>query len=172
MKRSLRDGEILPYKGRQLRILTLPPREGRPNRASRARPPVEVSGGLAAIILRIPPSEDRRKRLIFWYTSETEEIVRSLVPAWSKKIGVRPRLASVKYALTRWGSCSRSGALFFNSRLAMLSDSVAEYVIVHELCHLKHMNHSKAFWDEVESALPGSKGLRRRLRDEEQSAWI
>ena len=169
MKRSLRDGETLPYRGRQLRILTLPPGDGRPKRKS---PPVEVSVDLPAIILRIPPSEDRRRRLIFWYTSETEGIVRSLAPEWSKKIGVRPRQASVKYALTRWGSCSRSRALFFNSRLSMLSDAVAEYVIVHELCHLKHMNHSQAFWDEVESAMPGSRGLRRRLRDEEQFAWI
>jgi predicted metal-dependent hydrolase len=169
MMRSLKDGESLPYRGRQLRIRTLRPEGGK---LGDGGPKVEVSGDLTSIILRISPFEDRRRRLIYWYTAETEGIVRALTPVWSKKIGVRPRLASVKYALTRWGSCSRSRALFFNSRLAMLSDAVSEYVIVHELCHIKHMNHSQAFWDEVESALPGSRGLRRKLRDEERTAWI
>jgi predicted metal-dependent hydrolase len=165
----LKDGERLPYRGRLLRILTLRPDGGPLDGIS---PKVEASDALAAIILRIPPSEDRRKRLVYWYTAETEGIVGRLAPAWSKKIGVRPRQASVKYALSQWGSCSSSRALSFNSRLAMLSDTVAEYVIVHELCHLKHMNHSRAFWDEVESVLPGSRGLRRRLRVEERTAWI
>jgi predicted metal-dependent hydrolase len=125
-----------------------------------------------SLFIRSSDDEDRRRLLLMWYTAMTEDIIHSLVPMWSKRLGVRPRLANVKYAKTRWGSCSQSGALFFNSRLSMLSDEVAEYIVVHELCHIKQMNHSRAFWDEMESALPGSKALRRKLREEERTARL
>jgi predicted metal-dependent hydrolase len=118
------------------------------------------------------PPEGRRKTLLWWYTAETEKIARDLIPAWSKKLGVRPRAVEVKYAKTRWGSCSSSGRVFLNSRLAMLPDRVAEYIVVHELCHLKHMNHGPGFWAEVRSALPGCEALRRSLRRHERDAVI
>ncbi|MDR3321127.1 MAG: M48 family metallopeptidase [Synergistaceae bacterium] len=169
VNRSCDDGEIFLYRGRELRLVTLPPEEGSPV-AARCR--VLLSQDGESMFLRSSGKEDRRGLLLMWYTAMTEDIIHSLVPMWSKKLSVRPRLANVKYAKTRWGSCSQSCALFFNSRLSMLSDEVAEYVVVHELCHIKQMNHSRAFWDEVESALPGSKALRRKLREEERAARL
>lgn len=63
-----------------------------------------------------------------------------------------------------WGSCSRRGNLNFNYKLVFLPPDVADYVIVHELCHLIHFNHSKRFWNEVARAVPDYPQKRKRLR--------
>jgi len=66
---------------------------------------------------------------------------------------------------TRWGSCSTNGTLSFNYRLMLAPPRVLDYVVVHELCHLTHMNHSKDFWNMVASILPDYKEYRKWLKD-------
>lgn len=66
---------------------------------------------------------------------------------------------------TRWGSCSGNGTLSFSFRLMMAPPRVLDYVVVHELCHLTHMNHSKDFWHMVESILPDYKEHRKWLKE-------
>lgn len=65
---------------------------------------------------------------------------------------------------TRWGSCSSNGTLSFNYRLMLAPPPILDYVVVHELCHLKHMNHSPEFWDAVEQVLPDYKERRKWLK--------
>ncbi len=72
---------------------------------------------------------------------------------------------SVRNQKTRWGSCSRQGGLNFNWRLFYLSPLVRDYVIVHELCHLKEFNHSTRFWKLVALTVPEYKKLRRELKN-------
>lgn len=69
---------------------------------------------------------------------------------------------------TRWGSCSAKGTLSFNWRLMLAPPAVLDYVIVHELCHLTHMDHSKAFWALVESVCPDYRTHRKWLKDHGQ----
>lgn len=69
---------------------------------------------------------------------------------------------------TRWGSCSANGTLSFNWRLMLAPPAVLDYVVVHELCHLTHMNHSKAFWSLVESACPDYRAHRKWLKEHGQ----
>ena len=71
---------------------------------------------------------------------------------------------TIRSQKTRWGSCSASGALSFNYRLLRFSEKVIGYVIIHELCHLKELNHSKKFWKLVEKFCPDYKKLKRELR--------
>ena len=66
---------------------------------------------------------------------------------------------------TRWGSCSSKGTLSFSFRLMMAPPRVLDYVVVHELCHLTHMNHSKDFWNMVASILPDYKEHRKWLKE-------
>lgn len=66
---------------------------------------------------------------------------------------------------TRWGSCSARGTLSFNWRLMLAPPTIADYVIVHELCHLTHMNHSADFWQKVESVYPDYRTARKWLKD-------
>lgn len=162
--REYRDGETFPYRGVPLTLQSAPP-DNDPRT-------VRVSPDGSAILVHANRPEERAKNLLWWYTSETWEILHGLLPVWCKKLGARPVTTKVKYARTRWGSCSSRGNLLFNSRLAMLSPDVAEYIVVHELCHFRQMNHSPAFWQEVGAALPGYEALRRRLRQEEKGAQL
>ncbi len=71
---------------------------------------------------------------------------------------------SIRNQKTRWGSCSKKGNLNFSYKLALLSPELSDYVIVHELCHLKEFNHSKNFWNLVSQAVPDHKEKRKALR--------
>jgi len=71
---------------------------------------------------------------------------------------------SIRNQKTRWGSCSKKGNLNFNYKILFLPQDQADYIIVHELCHLKEMNHSRDFWDLVKNRIPNYKELRKILR--------
>lgn len=77
-----------------------------------------------------------------------------LARAWAQRLGVRFGRITIRNQRSKWGSCSAQGNLNFNCLLMLCPEAVVEYVVVHELCHRKHMNHSPAFWAEVEKALP------------------
>ena len=102
----------------------------------------------------------------------TREQVRDLRDKFLYKIkyyagimGVNYKKVTVKNQKTRCGSCSSKGNLNFNYKLYFLPDRLMDYVIVHELAHLRHMNHSEAFWKEVEKYYPNYKECRKELKE-------
>ena len=95
--------------------------------------------------------------------------MKSLLPEklerYSGLLGVNYGRVTVRCQKSKWGSCSAEGNLNFNCLLMLAPEGVLDYVIVHELCHRRHMDHSKAFWAEVERAVPDYKEKRRWLRE-------
>lgn len=83
---------------------------------------------------------------------------------WSDVYGIAYGTVAIRKQKTRWGSCSRSGNLNFNYRLAFLPPQLRDYVIVHELCHVAEHNHSPRFWVLVARAFPDYAALRSQLR--------
>lgn len=71
---------------------------------------------------------------------------------------------AIRNQKSRWGSCSKKGNLNFNYKLAFLTPELRDYVIVHELCHIKEFNHGREFWQLVGETVPEWKQMRKRLR--------
>jgi predicted metal-dependent hydrolase len=83
---------------------------------------------------------------------------------FSQKYNFRFNKVSIRNQKTRWGSCSKKGNLNFNYRLIYLPQRQIDYIIVHELCHLKYLNHSKKFWNLVGKIIPNYREVRKELR--------
>lgn len=107
----------------------------------------------------------QRQALEARYRQAAKEYFPARVSYYEKIIGVTHNVIHIRDQKTRWGSCSSKGNLNFNWRLMLAPPRVLDYVVVHELCHRKEMNHSKAFWNAVETVLPDYKELRKWLRD-------
>jgi hypothetical protein len=92
--------------------------------------------------------------------SETEarraarELIAMLIDEEAPELGVEPRCVQIRDQRSRWGSCSTRGTLSFNWRLVLAPFEVLDYVVVHELCHLREPNHSRRFWGLVECRRP------------------
>ena len=86
------------------------------------------------------------------------------VAHYAAVMGVTPRAVKIGAARTRWGSCSAKGNLNFSCRLMACPPEAIDYVVVHELAHLRHMNHGAAFYQLVESVLPDWRARKERLR--------
>lgn len=89
-----------------------------------------------------------------WIRGEASEVIRQEAERQAEAIGVCYKRIIIRDQKTKWGSCSRKGNLSFNWRLVLFPDEILRYVIIHELCHLVHFNHSDRFWEMVEQYDP------------------
>ena len=112
------------------------------------------------------PTEKLTRETVIALAEEALKVIPERVEYFAKVIGVTYGKITVRNQKTRWGSCSSKGNLNFNCLLMLAPPEVLDYVVVHELCHRKQMNHSKAFWLEVEKVLPNYKEVRKWLKEE------
>ncbi len=136
------DGETLYYLGEkhQLKI------------AKKAIKPLDFENGI--FYLNDGYVEYGREVFIYWFKREAKTYITKRVDEFSRIYGFEYHEVKITRALKRWGSCTRSGNLNFTWRLIMTPPEVIDYIIIHELAHLKQMNHSKNYWQIVEAIMP------------------
>ena len=97
-------------------------------------------------------------------TSRAKDFFPRRTAHWAQRLGLQYGRITIRHQRSCWGSCSAKGNLNFNCLLMLAPEEVADYVIVHELCHLVHHNHSKAFWDLVAQTIPDYAVCRQWLK--------
>ena len=157
-EKKLKSGDSIPYLGRHLKVV------------ERHKPGTAVSVRLEKNRLLVDlNSRNGRLNLVleWWYRQQAESLIKNRADELCPRLGVNYNRLNVRAAKTRWGSCSQKGNLNFNWKLMMAPEPVVDYVIIHELAHLKEMNHSKKFWNLVAEHCPKWRKHRQWLKEHE-----
>ena len=146
---ALEDGTELPYLGRALRL----------KRAAVGH--VCLSGDT----LLVPNVAINLAPVLRWVDAQARLELSARVNRLSRNLSLYPKTLRLTHAKGRWGSMSTRGTLSLNRALLHCPPDVVEYVIIHELCHIAHPNHSPAFWHKVETCLPDYRAHKNWLRE-------
>lgn len=157
----------LPYLGGQLQL--------------HLHPAAPRSGELLAVgegrwALHLPLAEDAsasqvRAAVTVWWLRHARELFVQRLACWAPRLGVQWRSLRLSNARTRWGSAKVDGSIMLNWRLLHYRLPVLDYVVIHELAHLRVMDHSPRFWVVVDSQCPNYAALRSELRDRPAPEW-
>jgi hypothetical protein len=151
-KKQYAEGEKFPFLGNEYELKLVRPQ----------RPALKFDQGFY-----LEQTVQSRARDIFekWYKKQASSFIPGRVRAFAELHGFTPKRVKITSAKTRWGSCSPDGTLNFSWRLVMAPPEVIDYVVVHELAHLRVKSHSRRFWKVVEGIFPGHKTQRKWLRE-------
>ena len=153
-----RDGATLPFLGRRLLLKADP---------SAAGAILDADSGTLRLGLPQGAAPSQWRDVVqSWLQRQARRVFEERVAAFAPRLGVRVERLSLSSAATRWGSASADGSIRLNWRLVHFALPVVDYVVAHELAHLREMNHSAAFWDVVRSVIPEYEQARGALRHE------
>lgn len=144
--KQLVSGESFSYLGRNYRLKV--------NHGNYQ--PIKLVNGRFSITLRAGANNPEliQDSLLSWYKQHAEFKLLEKVKRYAKMMGVTYNSVGLKTYKSRWGSCSIEGDITFNWKIIMAPNRIVDYVVVHELCHLIHHDHSPNFWREVERIMP------------------
>jgi predicted metal-dependent hydrolase len=150
---------VIPFFGTELVLYVA---------AGRGRRSVEREANRLVVTVKGAPATAEAEKQVqvgveAWMREQVRMEAVRVVQIVGKKIGVLPGAIRIKAQKKLWGSCGKNNVINLNWRLGLLPKGVFEYVVVHEMCHLRHMNHSREFWKLVEKVMPGY---------EEQRKWL
>jgi hypothetical protein len=151
-----KDGAEVPYLGQPVRV-----KLGAPQGT------LAFSAEDAALQVPLPLQADPQQikdRVQGWLQGEAKRLFGERLAIYAEKLGVNYRAYALSSAATRWGSCSSDGKIRLNWRLIHFPLSIIDYVVAHELAHLREMNHSPRFWQTVESIFPEFREARQTLK--------
>ncbi|MFM0552597.1 SprT family zinc-dependent metalloprotease [Paraburkholderia sediminicola] len=151
-----KDGAEVPYLGHPVRV-----KLGAPQGT------LAFSAEDAALQVPLPLQADPQQikdRVQGWLQGEAKRLFGERLAIYAEKLGVNYRAYALSSAATRWGSCSSDGKIRLNWRLIHFPLSIIDYVVAHELAHLREMNHSPRFWQTVESIFPEFREARQTLK--------
>lgn len=150
-------GESFAYLGRNYRLKV----ESGPAKS------VKLKSG--RLVVQVPPSVQKRDQYVQgavteWYREHALQKLQEKVQRYAKVVRVSPSSVGIKTFSGRWGSCSTKGNMEFNWKIIIAPNRIVDYVVVHELCHLHHHDHSPGFWQCVERVFPDYKDAKDWLR--------
>ncbi len=137
-------GEIFPFNGEQLVLKIIDGKSSvvRSENELIVSVPLNLSNTGDDILIE----KQIQKLLIKWYQAEALKILTERIPFYANQINVQPKSISIKNYKSRWGACSSKGDLIFNWQIITFEKNLFDYVVAHEICHLKEMNHSTKFY--------------------------
>jgi predicted metal-dependent hydrolase len=164
-----RDGTSIPFLGENV-IVVLDPRAGLTERGAVLHTAVDAAPGTPRLTLHVGlPStaapEQIRDAVQCWLQRQARRVFEERCAHFAQQLKVRVTRLSLSSAQTRWGSASADGSIRLNWRLIHFAMPSIDYVVAHELAHLRHMDHSPRFWDVVRSVLPEYEQAKGGLRD-------
>lgn len=164
--REFESGETFSYLGRHLSLKIVPDGHSK-------KPCIRMDGDALEVILDPCRMNGDRPAVIKdaieqWYRLRAAELVPERVRIYAGKMNLPETEVYIRNQKRIWGSCSTKGVLRFNWRIVMAPVSLVDYLVVHELCHIKQRNHSKSYWKAVGRILPDYKIRRERLRREDR----
>ena len=157
------DGGTLPYLGAPLTLAIASHERPASRRVSRTAFDPETR----VLTLALPPEPSRtqiRDRVESWLQEEARSLFRQRLAFYEARLGTTHRVLRLSSARTRWGSCSADGRILLNWRLIHFPLSSIDYVVAHELAHLKEMNHGPRFWATVAELLPNYETARAQVK--------
>jgi predicted metal-dependent hydrolase len=165
---NIRDGGFATYRGAACLLRVTQSQNGRSGCAyTNGVIEIAVFGqGLSPAEL----GEEARLELRLWYKKQARREFQERVDHWAAKLGARPNRLIVTSPERRWGSCNARNVIRLNWRLILMPPPLLDYVVAHELCHVAHKNHARAYWRMLESVMPDCKQRRKQLREWERAA--
>ena len=159
--RSYTDGETLPFLGEEYPVVR---KNGSPAKA-------EFTGGqfLITVPENFPPGDQTaiaRDLIIMLYRRIGEAPLEEIIRRYAPLAGVEPPRLRVRLQERKWGCCTPKNGIIINARILLAPAIVAEYIVVHELAHLRFRHHQKTFWDEVGRLMPGYRDAEKILKTE------
>ena len=168
------DGVVLPYLGDQLQVVLDSSRALKKNSAQFEAAAQTASPMVHTLRLGLPLNAEPqqiRDAVQAWLMRQAKAIFVERLNHYAPQLGVKWHKVSLSSAATRWGSASANGAIRLNWRLVHHKRDVIDYVVAHELSHLRVMDHSPRFWETVQSVMPDYAQRRRVLKDEPLPPW-
>ena len=170
-----KDGATLPFLGEQV-IVVLDPRHAFGGVGAELKSSLDTLPGVTHLTLHVglpqTATADQIKDAVqAWLMRQAKHVFTERLNHFAPTLNVQWRKLSLSSAGTRWGSASADGSIRLNWRLIHFKQSVIDYVVVHELSHLRVMDHSPRFWDTVREVVPNYAQLRSQLRDDAVPAW-
>ncbi len=165
-----RDGASMPYLGQTL-VLKLDPGHGFAAAGAELALGEQIPLTLRLSLPNHASADQIRDVVQAWLMRRARQLFQERLDHFASLLGVKWKKLALSNAGTRWGSARADGSIRMNWRLIHLSMSVIDYVVAHELSHLREMNHSPRFWDTVQSVLPNYAALRQQLKNETAPRW-
>lgn len=160
--REFADGEELTFQGEKFKLRVV--ESDKKNTSAQIKGDCLTVHINREIPLDIRPTEIQ-SRLVQLYKDLAREAVTERVEFFKQQLDVEYNQIRIKEQRSRWGSCSKKGNLNFNWKLVIAPPDVIDYVVVHEVCHLRHMNHLQDFWRCVETVLPDYRDSKNWLKE-------